>query len=429
MPLDIIIGSQWGDEGKGRFTDLLAANADITARFAGGDNAGHTITVAENIFKLHLIPSGIIQPHSICILGNGMVINPVSMLKELRMLTDLGIDTAPARILLSPAAHIITPAHLALDGALENSRGEQKLGTTKRGIGPAYTDKAARKGIRAGEMQDPEAFGKRVAEQVREATRYLESIYNLPGPDPEAAGDEYAGFAAELRDYLADTGNFLNEALNAGKNVLAEGAQGTLLDIDHGSYPFVTSSHPTVAGALNGLGIGPRHLHRIIGVTKAFQTRVGTGPFPTELFGAEGDMLRGTGANPWDEFGTTTGRARRCGWLDAVLLNYAARLNSFSELAITKLDILSGMDPLHICDSYKHNGEILSTLPGTPDTIDACSAVYSAFDGWQEDISAARNWKDLPVQAQAYIQQIEKLTGLPIYMISVGPERDALIQK
>ncbi len=429
MPLDIIVGTQWGDEGKGRLTDLLASGSDIVARFAGGDNAGHTVTVGEHIFKLHLIPSGIIHPHTTCILGNGMVINPGKITDELDQLANLGIDISPNRLLISSAAHIITPAHLAMDGAEENFRGIENLGTTRRGIGPAYADKAARRGIRAASMRNPSEFAKLVSEQVSHAGEILSKIYQLEEPNPEEAFQQYEAFAERLQPYVRETGSLIANALESGKVVLAEGAQGTLLDLDHGTYPFVTSSHPIAPGALLGLGIGAKYIRRVIGIAKAFQTRVGTGPFPTELHDPILEHLRGSGENPWDEFGTTTGRPRRCGWLDGVLLRYATRVNGLTELAITKLDILSGLNFPHIATAYQRNGEEYRDLPDGPFNLDTFTPVYEKLHGWETDLWKIRHWKDLPDEAQVYVRTIEQLTATPVTTISVGPEREQVIYR
>ena len=319
MPITVILGAQWGDEGKGKITDLLAAKADLVARFAGGDNAGHTITLGTERFALHLIPSGILNPNTICLLGGAMVVNPKKLLAEMDGLAARAIDVSPQRIRLSGSAHLIMPYHIALDGAAEAARGDGAIGTTRRGIGPAYTDKAARSGIRAMEMlHDPGMFAQRIREQVEENNVTLQKVYGQPPLEAEAVVDEYSSYARRIGPFIADVPEEIAGALLAGKRVLAEGAQGTLLDLDHGSYPYVTSSHPTIGGVLIGLGVGPQHIQRVIGVVKAYQTRVGAGPMPTELSGELGEKLRGTGAQPWDEFGTTTGRPRRCGWLDMV---------------------------------------------------------------------------------------------------------------
>jgi len=427
MPLDILVGAQWGDEGKGRITDLLAAQADVVARYSGGDNAGHSVTVGDRLFKLHLIPSGILQPQTRCVLGNGMVIHPGTLLDEMEVLAAAGIDVSPARLLLSPGAHIITPAHRALDGAEESARAAGSLGTTGRGIGPAYADKASRLGLRAEAMHDPEAFAEAVRKHDERTARLLETYYQLPCPDPSESARLYREHAARLRPYLADVGAMLADALHAGQTVLAEGAQGTLLDLDHGTYPYVTSSSPTAAGALLGLGIGPRHVRRVIGVAKAFQTRVGAGPFPTEVFGPTAETLRGTGANPWDEFGTTTGRPRRVGWLDGVLLRYAARLNGLTDLAVTKLDILGRLPSLQVCVGYQCQGQHHADLPGLPSHLDDCVPEYESCAGWEQDISALHSWEALPDAAQAYIQRIMTLLAVPVGWVSVGPEREQVI--
>jgi adenylosuccinate synthase len=429
MPLDIVVGTQWGDEGKGRIVDLLARQARLVARTSGGDNAGHTVTAQGRTLRLHLIPSGILHDGTICALGAGMVVNPARLVAEIQELESLGISAGPDRLKLSSSAHIITPAHLALDGAEEAGRGARELGTTRRGIGPAYADKAARHGLRAGAMREPEGFGRRVEEAVRAAGRLLDRVYGLPAPDPIEARRAYTGYAERLRPHLADVGALVARSLRRGDVVLAEGAQGTLLDLDHGTYPFVTSSHPTAPGALLGLGVGASEVRRVLGVTKAFQTRVGAGPFPTELFDAEAERLRGSGANPWDEFGTTTGRPRRCGWLDAVLLRYAARLNGLTELALTKLDILTGLDPLRICGSYTLAGEETLEAPSDLEDLAECTPLYESLPGWTDPIGAIRSWPDLPAAARAYVETVERLAGVPVRWISVGPDREQMIRR
>lgn len=427
MPLDIIVGTQWGDEGKGRYTDLLAAESDLVARFAGGDNAGHTVTVGEHVFKLHLIPSGIVHPHTTCVLGAGMVINPAKLIDEMDQLHSLGVDVSPTRLIISSAAHIITPAHLAMDQALESQRGSEKLGTTCRGIGPAYTDKAARTGIRAAAMREPDKFAKLVKDQVDRSGEMLSKIYHFEPPDPHSAAIKYKAFAERLLPHIAETGAFIAGALQEGKVVLAEGAQGTLLDIDHGTYPFVTSSNPVAPGALLGLGIGAKHIRRVIGIAKAFQTRVGEGPFPTELHNSIRDHLRGSGENPWDEFGTTTGRPRRCGWLDGVLLRYAVRVNGLTEVAITKLDILSGLNFPHVAHGYSRAGQEYRRLPDGPMDLETFEPLYEKLLGWETNLWEMRVWSDLPHEAQTYIKYIERIVETPITTISVGPERDQVV--
>lgn len=427
MPLDIVVGAQWGDEGKGRMVDMLAREAQFVARYSGGDNAGHTVTVGDRIFKLHLIPSGIIHPHTVGVIGNGVVINPAVLLDEIAGLHDAGVEVTPQRLRISYGAHLITPAHIALDKAQEMARGKQEIGTTQRGIGPAYADKTARAGLRAGDMLDEETFADRVFEHVKAANEHLSNLYGAQPLDPAAVAADYLGYARELRPFIGDVTAMLHEALTGNQTVLAEGAQGTLLDLDHGSYPYVTSSNPTAAGALVGLGVGPKHARRVIGIAKAFQTRVGAGPFPTELEGPIAEQLRGTGKNPWDEYGTTTGRPRRVGWLDLVLLRYAARINGLTELALTKLDILSGVDPLRLCVAYRVGSQNYQDLPLGPAEIANYEPVFEEVAGWNVNIQNARVWEDLPAPAQAYIRRIEHTCGVPVRWASVGPEREQVV--
>lgn len=426
MPVTIIIGAQWGDEGKGRAVDWLAARSDIVARFSGGDNAGHTIYVNDEIYKLHLIPSGILHPQAINILGNGMVINPVNLLKEIDELLKLGIDVSPERLKISTRAHIITPAHIALDAVSEKELGQQAIGTTLRGIGPAYLDKTGRNGIRTGDMLSIETFADTIQRNVEIANKRLQQA-GADLLDAEASAHAYVDAAERLRPYLVDTTRYLNQALKNGATVLCEGAQGTLLDVDHGSYPFVTSSNPTTGGALAGLGIGALHVKQVIGVAKAFSTRVGGGPMPTEMSGELADRLRGTGANFWDEFGTTTGRPRRVGWLDAVMLRYSCDVNGYTGLVLTKLDILSGLPELKIAVGYEVDGQTYDYPPSTVEQTAKATPIYETLAGWTEDVSTVRRFEDLPTAAQAYITRISELCDVPINMISVGPEREQLI--
>lgn len=427
MPLDLIIGAQWGDEGKGRITDTLAQNADVVARFSGGDNAGHSVTVKDRLYKLHLIPSGIVHPHTTCVMGSGMVINPATLLTEIDTLEAAGIEISPERLLISHSAHLITPAHLALDGAEEQHRGTSKLGTTKRGIGPAYTDKTARRGIRLEAMQSDRIFQSQLRQHLEQANDSLEKLFEIEGIDIDSAIDAYQVFAERLRPYLVDTGYFLAKALLQGRRVLGEGAQGTLLDLDQGTYPFVTSSHPTSAGALLGLALGPQYLDRVIGVAKAFQTRVGEGPFPSEIHGDSAERLRGSGDQPWDEYGTTTGRPRRCGWLDLVLLRYAQRVNGFTELALTKLDILSGLERFRLCSGYRDGESEMMDLIEGPSRLADYKPILDDVAGWDQDLTGIRDWSDLPQAAQRFIQRIETAVSIPVRMVSVGPERDQII--
>ncbi len=427
MSIQVIIGAQWGDEGKGRIVDWYAARAAYTARFNGGDNAGHTVTVGEHIYKLHLIPSGIIHPQVIAILGNGMVINPHTLLEEMDMLSGLGVDVSPQRLRISYAAHLITPAHQALDKALEAARGKDNIGTTGRGIGPAYTDKATRRGLRLADMLSPD-FIEKLGDHLDTINFTLSSLGSKPLLVKPIL-DDFAGYVQRIKPYIADTSLELDAALKTGATVLAEGAQGTLLDIDYGTYPFVTSSSTTAPGALTGLGLGLDRARdaRIIGVVKAFQTRVGSGPFPTEVEGDLALRLRGTGANPWDEYGTTTGRPRRVGWLDGVLLRYAVRINGISELAVTKLDIFSGLEALRICTAYRRDGKLYDDLPFGPSDLAPYEPVYEELPGWKEDLSGVREWQALPPAAKNYLGRLAALAGVPIRLVSVGPERSQVI--
>lgn len=430
MAITVILGAQWGDEGKGKITDLLAAEADVVARFGGGDNAGHTVTVGTERFALHLIPSGILYPRVKCLLGGGMVINPKTLLGEMEALEARGVDVSPERLRLSGRAHLIMPYHVALDGASEAARGGAALGTTKRGIGPAYTDKAARTGIRVQEMlHPPEDLTERVREQVATKNTLLTKIYDQPPLDVERIVEETLAYAQRLGPHIANVSEEIASSLRSRKRILAEGAQGTLLDLDHGSYPYVTSSYPTIGGVMLGLGIGPQHIERVVGVVKAYQTRVGAGPMPTELTGELGERLRGTGAQPWDEFGTTTGRPRRCGWLDTVTLRYAVQVNGLTEIAITKLDVLSRFEELQICTAYELDGQITETFPTDLDVLARCRPVYETIQGWGTEITQVRAFQDLPRQAQEYVSRMEELLGTPASCISVGPGREQTIRR
>lgn len=427
MPLDIIVGTQWGDEGKGRIVDLLSARAAVVARFNGGDNAGHTVMVGDRTFKLHLIPSGVIHSHTVSVVGSGVVVNPETLLSEIEMLRSYGIRVDESRLRLSHAAHIITPAHRALEKAQEQARGSGFIGTTGRGIGPAYADRAARSGLRMEDMLNPTAFRAKLSAHVEAANRLITQVYGAKALDVQPIVEQFEEYAAVLAPYIADTSLLVHQALSRGDRVLAEGAQGTLLDLDYGTYPFVTSSHPIASGALIGLGIGPGQVDRIIGVVKAFQTRVGAGQFPTELEGEMAMRLRGTGSQPWDEFGTTTGRPRRVGWLDLVLLRYAARINGLTELVLTKLDVLSGLPQLKICVAYQAGGKTYPDLPLGISDLSAFEPVYEELPGWEESITNARAWDQLPAAAQVYLRRLSEVCGVPIRSASVGPERDQVV--
>ncbi len=431
MPISVAVGMQWGDEGKGRAVDLLSENVDLVARFNGGDNAGHTVTVGEKIFKLHIIPSGIIHPHTIGVLGNGLVLYPETLLNEMAALRDAGVSINPERLWISDALHFITPAHRLLDKAQEAARGKASIGTTGRGIGPAYMDKAARRGIRAADLLQPQIFAQKVRQHFEEANHTLTVLYQQPAIDLAALSDEFITQASQLTPYIKGVGGLVRKALADKKSVLAEAAQGTLLDLDQGSYPFVTSSCTTAAGIFGGLGIGIQPVDKVIGITKAFQTRVGAGPFPTELFDDTATFLRGSGSNPWDEFGTTTGRPRRVGWLDLVLLKYAVQVNGVTELFLTKMDILSGLPEIKYCTAYERSGDLLSELDfsGGASEMEHCKPVYETLPGWDDDLRSMRHWNEIPAGVLRYIQIIEDYCGVPITQVSVGSERSAVITR
>jgi adenylosuccinate synthase len=428
MPLDIIVGAQWGDEGKGRMVDYMAARADYVARYSGGDNAGHTVTVEEKTFKLHLIPSGIIHPYPIGVIGNGVVVNPAVLLDEMARLEAAGIIVTPERLRISHAAHLITPAHLALDKAQENARGKGKLGTTLRGIGPAYTSKISRKGLRFATLLDVKICVKAVRSQVAEINHALTALYGAEPLNDDDILPDFITYSKKLAPYISDVSLLLTDAIENEKRILAEGAQGTLLDLDHGTYPYVTSSNPTAPGALVGLGLGVGCVGTITGVVKAFQTRVGSGPFPTELDGEIAEHFRGTGEHPWDEFGTTTGRPRRVGWLDGVLLRYSVRVNGLTQIALTKMDILSGVNPIKICNAYRKDDQTYRDLPLGVGDLPAYEPVYEELHGWDADISNVRKWDDLPLEARTYILRIEEISGIPVRTVSVGPERTQIVK-
>jgi adenylosuccinate synthase len=429
MPLDIVIGAQWGDEGKGRVVDLLSEKSHLVARYNGGDNAGHTITLGKKIYKLHLVPSGIIRPNTIGVMGSGMVINPQTLVEEIQGLREAGVTITPERLWISDAAHMITPAHRLLDRAQDGALGKAQIGTTGRGIGPAYVDKAARRGLRAGEILETELFASRVHIHFTEVNKLLTEWYHQPGMDVDTLVNEYLEYAKQIRLYIRRIGPLLQTALNEGKTVLVEGAQGTLLDVEQGTYPFVTSSCTTSTGVFSGLGLGVQNVRSVVGVTKAFQTRVGSGPFPTELDGETALFLRGSGENPWDEYGTTTGRPRRVGWLDLVLLRYAHEVNRFSGLFLNKLDVLAGLSKIPVCIAYRRNGKTIETLDFSGDAhlLSQCVPVYKNLPGWEKELRECRDCSDLPKAAMAYVKFIETQIGVSVKNISVGPERSAMI--
>ena len=425
MPTTIVIGTQWGDEGKGRIVDYFAAQADIIARYNGGDNAGHTVKAEDRHLKLHLVPSGILYPDKLCLIGAGTVINPLTLLDEIHMLHENDLDVSIDHLKIAAGAHLILPTHCALDGASEKQRGTTALGTTKRGIGPTYADKARRVGLRAGAMCDLDKFAAAVRELVEVHNQRLRRLYKQPFLCDDFIVSQMRTSAAQLAAHVVDGTALIGAALDKGQNVLCEGAQGTLLDINLGTYPFVTSSSPISGGALVGLGIGPKTVERVIGVAKAYTTRVGAGPFPTELKDATGERMRQVGA----EFGVTTGRPRRCGWLDTVILRYAAQVNGLTDIALTKLDVLSGLPTLRLAVAYDINGERHTRFPAEwgSDRLAQCTPIYEDMTGWTADISDIRHREDLPANAQAYVARVEELTGVPINFISVGPQREAMI--
>ncbi len=426
MPITVLLGAQWGDEGKGRITDALAGDADIVARFNGGDNAGHSITIGTQVVKLHLIPSGIFRPQLMNVIGNGVVFNPLNLVKEMNEVRAAQVAISPDNLKLSEAAHVILPGHVALDAARETTA--KALGTTKRGIGFAYMDKAKREGIRAGAMHDPERFADQVHAHSSEVNVSLKSM-GQPLIDCDKVAADYAQAARELNPFLTNTFALLQQALRQNKHILAEGAQAVLLDIDHGTYPYVTSSNATIGGVMSGLGVPPQAIKRVVGVAKAFGTRVGAGPFVTELDGDLALRLRGSGSNPWDEYGSTTGRPRRVGWVDAVALRYAVQMNGIDELALTKLDILSGLPTVRVAIAYEYNGQRLEDFPQDSEVLAKCQPIYEDIVGWQEDVSQLHRYADLPEKLRSYIDRLEVLTGSRISLVSVGPEREQLIQK
>jgi adenylosuccinate synthase len=419
----IVVGAQWGDEGKGKVTDLLSEKAHMVVRYQGGANAGHTVIVGGETYKLHLVPSGILYKDVACVIGAGTVIDPAKLLAEIEMLKQRNIDVSRLRIALG--AHVTMPYHRLLDGAEEQRRGGNAIGTTGLGIGPTYTDKANRSGFRLGDLLDGPSFKARLAEVLELKNLILTRVYGLEPLDLEAVYEEYFAYGQQLKPFLDNTALVVHEAIARRANVLFEGAQGTLLDIDQGTYPFVTSSHPVAGGACVGTGIGPTAIDRVIGVAKAYTTRVGGGPFPTELTDALGEELRRVGA----EFGTTTGRARRCGWFDAVVGRLAARVNGLDCLAITKLDVLDGLAELKICTSYKRRdtGEVLTEFPMDHAVLEQCEPQYETVPGWQASTAECRRFDQLPANAQAYLKRIARILQVPISIIAVGPGREQTI--
>jgi adenylosuccinate synthase len=421
MPGIILLGTQWGDEGKGRITDLLAANMDMVIRFQGGNNAGHTVIAGNEEFRLHHIPSGILYPQTLCVIGNGVVVNPGVLIEELEKLSQKKIKTDNLRI--SGNAHLVMPYHIVLDKAGEQILGKSKIGTTHKGIGPVYADKAYRSGIRVQDLLDLKIFRTKLEESLKLKNLIIKNVYGLEPLEMEEIFENYKGYVSIIGKYITDTSFLVNNYLDLGKFVLFEGAQGTLLDIDHGTYPFVTSSPTIAGGACTGAGVGPKKISEIIGVAKAYTTRVGSGPFPTEVNEGMGDFLREKG----HEYGTTTGRPRRCGWLDVPILRYSIMLNSIDKIALTKLDVLSGLDEIKICTGYEYEGQLYQEIPPHQTIMHNCKPVYISMKGWKEDITAVKDFLGLPQATKNYISEIEKLIKVPLSMISVGPERSQII--
>jgi len=417
----VIVGTQWGDEGKGKITDYLAEKADVVVRYQGGNNAGHTVEKEGVQYKLHLIPSGILYSEKICIIGNGVVVDPASLIEEIENLQKQGISVDNLKI--SDRAHIVFPYHIKQDELEEISKGKNDLGTTKRGIGPCYMDKSERIGIRVCDLLKPKVFEEKLRRNVEKKNKLFKELYGAEGFDFEEMYQKYLEYAEKIKPFVTDTTVLLYDLIKSGKKVLFEGAQGTLLDLDLGTYPYVTASHPIAGGVTVGAGIGPTMIDEVMGVVKAYTTRVGKGPFPTELFDENGEFLREKG----HEYGTTTGRARRCGWLDAVILKYSVRVSGITHFALTKLDTLTGLKKIKICTGYKFNGRIISDFPASLEDLAQCEPVYEEFDGWEEDIQGAKTFDDLPYNAQKYIRRIEELIGIKAAIISVGPERNQTI--
>jgi adenylosuccinate synthase len=421
MPAVVLVGAQWGDEGKGKATDLLGSDVDYVVKFNGGNNAGHTVVIGDEKYALHLLPSGILSPGVVPVIGNGVVVDIDVLFEELDALNSRGVDTS--RLLVSSQAHVIAGYHRTVDKVTERFLGKRKIGTTGRGIGPAYADKINRVGIRIADLFDPKILAEKVEGSLDQKNHLLVKVYNRRAVDVDATVDELLSHADRLKPMVANTPLVLNQALDAGKNVLFEAGQATMLDVDHGTYPFVTSSSATAGGAVTGSGIGPTRVDSVIGVIKAYTTRVGEGPFPTELFDANGEYLLKTGG----EYGVTTGRARRCGWYDSVIARYASRVNGLTDLVVTKLDVLTGMEKVPVCVAYDVDGTRYDEMPDDQSAFHHAKPIYEELPGWWEDISHARSIEDLPANAQAYLRHLEDISGCRISAVGVGPRRDEII--
>lgn len=414
----VVVGSQWGDEGKGKITDFLSQNAEVVARYQGGNNAGHTIVFGGKKYKLHLIPSGIFFPEKICVLGNGMVIDPKAFVDEIKYLHENGVSTDNLKV--SNRAHVILPYHIKLDILQEEEKGANKIGTTRKGIGPAYMDKAARCGIRIADLLDKDVFREKLEQNLAEKNRLFEKVYGVEPLDVDAIFDEYYEYGQQMAKYVTDTSVVLNDALDQGRRVLFEGAQGVMLDIDQGTYPFVTSSNPVAGGVTIGAGVGPTKISTVVGVAKAYTTRVGDGPFVTEIKDEIGDRIREVGR----EYGTTTGRPRRVGWFDSVVVRHARRVSGITDLSLNSLDVLTGIETLKICVAYRYNGKEIKEFPANLNVLAKCEPVYEELPGWTEDITQAKSLDDLPDNVRHYLERVSQLTGIPLSIFSVGPDRD-----
>ena len=421
MPALVLLGAQWGDEGKGKATDLLGDRVDYVVRYQGGNNAGHTVVIGDQKYALHLLPSGILSSNCVPVIGNGVVIDPAVLLEEIKGLNERGIDTSKLTISLN--AHLITPYHRTIDKVTERFLGKAKIGTTGRGIGPAYADKINRIGIRVQDLFDTSILRQKLEAALKDKNQVLVKVFNRNNINVEDVLAEYLNYAEILRPYVADTALILNKALEAGKTVLLEGSQGTLLDVDHGTYPYVTSSNPTAGGACTGSGIGPTKIDRVIGILKAYTTRFGSGPFPTELFDEDGEALRRIGG----EVGVTTGRNRRCGWFDAPIARYATRVNGLTDFFLTKLDVLTGWEKIPVCVAYEIDGKRIEEVPASQSDFHHAKPIYEYLDGWKEDISNCKKFEELPANAQKYVKYLEKISGAPMSAIGVGPGRDQTI--
>ena len=424
MSAFIVLGAQWGDEGKGKMTDYPAEEADVVVRFQGGNNAGHTVVVGDKEYKLHLIPSGILYDDKLNVIGNGVVLDPNALFTEINYLKDLGVEITPNKLVISDRSHLIMPYHKVLDKLKEEARGKNDIGTTCKGIGPCYTDKAERCGIRVCDLLHKEIFEEKLKENIKTKNLYITKVLGGEELSYEEIRDEYLKFAEKIRPFVKDSSVAIYNEIKNNKNVLFEGAQGMLLDIDFGSYPYVTSSNTTAGGVSNGTGIGPTMITNVVGIAKAYTTRVGKGPFPTELNDAMGDWIREKGF----EFGVTTGRARRCGWLDLVILKTTTRVCGLTSLAITKIDTLAGLDKVKMCVGYKLNGEVIDYFPASLEDLAKCEPIYEEFDGWDSSVATAKTYEENPESAKIYLNRIEELTGTKISIVSVGPKRNHTIR-